>query len=170
MEAEPARLARERQEMKRVAPDLAWDEDLAAGGWTGLAPQWPFDRPRPAGLEALLQGRRLMLRVEYTEAFPMVEPRLWPLDPEPPIERRTAHTWHLNGNGSLCLLQSASDWSGRESAADLVVKASGWFIEYLLLERGEIGAMTEAGIHADPSLDPILERYRPRRSAKKKRR
>jgi hypothetical protein len=87
----------------------------------------------------------------------MVEPKLFPLDPDPPRDRRIVHSWHLNGDGSLCLLQTADAWTGRETAADLVAKASGWFIEYLLRERGAIEAMTERGIHSDDSLDGKIE-------------
>jgi len=76
--------------------------------------------------------------------------------PEPPVERRTVHDWHLNGDGSLCLLRTVDLWNGRETAADLVVKASGWFIEYMLMERGLIEAMTENGIHSNKSLDALI--------------
>jgi hypothetical protein len=153
--AEPERLARERAAMAEVAAEMEWlDEPL--GGWEGRAPMWPFPRPAPAGLDFLLDGGRLRLRVEYSPAFPMVEPRLVPVDPEPPAFHRTDHRWHLNGDGSLCLLQTADTWSGRETAADLLVKASGWFIEYLLLERGLIEGMTENGIYTDDSLDGLI--------------
>ena len=40
----------------------------------------------------------------------MVAPDLYPLDPDVPIERRTQHRWHVNGDGSLCLMQAADDW------------------------------------------------------------
>ena len=155
--AEPARLESEREAMAAVAPDMGWLEDKTAGGWDGLAPAWPFERPAPAGLDELLAGRRLRVRVRYLQAFPSVEPRLEPIDPEPPIERRVLHSWHLNGDGTLCLLRTADLWTGRETAADLVVKASGWFIEYLLMEQGAIERMTEAGINDDTSLDEIIE-------------
>lgn len=159
MEAEPQRLDRERDEMTLLAPDLKWLDDRAAGGWRGHIPEWPFPRPRPHGLDNLLAGRSLLLEVEYGQAFPMVEPRLWPLDPEPPIERRIQHIWHLNGNGTLCLLRTASDWNGSECAAQLVVKSSGWFIEYLLMEAGAIETMTEQGIYSDAQLDPLLDTF-----------
>lgn len=155
-QAEPDRAAAERKAMAAVALEMEWFDD-GAGGWEGLAPVWPFDRGQPDGLAAFLAGRRLKLRVCYTEAFPAVEPSLLPLDPEPPIERRTDHSWHVNGDGTLCLLVAADLWTGRETAADLVVKAAGWFIEYLLMESGQIGAMTEAGINSDDSLDALLE-------------
>ena len=142
--------------MAEVAPEMAWVDNDPAGGWEGFAPAWPFARAVPDGLEQLLGGRRLRLRVSYTQAFPSIEPRLQPLEPDPPIERRVLHSWHLNGDGTLCLLRTADLWTGRETAADLVVKASGWFIEYLLMERGLIEQMTENGINVDTSLDATI--------------
>lgn len=153
LDAEPDRARVERTEMERVAPEMEWLADASAGGWEGLAPIWPFDRPAPPGLGALLGDRRLRLLVFYSQAHPMVEPKLFPVDPDPPRHHRTLHEWHLNGDGSLCLLQTADAWTGRDTAADLVAKASGWFIEYLLRERGAIEALTESGIHTDASLD-----------------
>ena len=158
-EAELQRLLREREEMSRCCPDMVWRHDARAGGWEGLAPEWPMPRARPAGLENLLSGRRLRLRVDYSPAFPMVEPRLWPLEPEPPRERRLRHPWHLNADGSLCLLEQAWDWDPSATAADLVVKASGWFIEYRLMEAGRITEMSERGIYVDASLDPVIETF-----------
>ena len=159
LEAEPERVEAERLEMARLAPEMAWLDDESAGGWEGIAPKWPFGRAEPDGLDNLLAGRRLRLRVEYSQAYPMVEPTLIPLDPEPPIERRVLHSWHVKGDGSLCLLQTATDWTGRDTAADLVVKASGWFIEYLLFDCGAVTTMTEDGLFADDSLDKLIEEW-----------
>jgi hypothetical protein len=156
LDAEPTRAEREREEMTRVAPEMVW-LDVPAGGWVGCAPRWPFPRGEPAGLETLLEGQQLRLAVQYSEGFPMVEPKLYPLEPDPPRERRILHSWHLMGDGGLCLLQTADLWTGRDSAADLVVKASGWFIEYRLMERGLIERMTESGIYSDATLDPLIE-------------
>jgi hypothetical protein len=157
LDAEPDRVSREREEMEAVAPDMEWLQDEPAGGWEGLAPVWPFERPAPRGLDVLLGDRRLRVRVSYSQGYPMVEPKLFPLDPDPPRDRRIVHSWHLNGDGTLCLLQTADAWTGRDAAADLVAKASGWFVEYLLRERGVIEAMTENGIHGDDSLDARIE-------------
>lgn len=157
IEAEPERAAFEREAMAQAAPEMTWIDDTSAGGWEGLAPLWPFDRPQPAGLDQLLEGRQLRVRVEYAQAFPAVEPTLRPLDPDPPLDRRVLHSWHLNGDGTLCLLRTADLWTGRETAADLVIKSSGWHIEYLLMERGAIEQMTENGINDDDSLDAIIE-------------
>jgi hypothetical protein len=163
-DAEPERLKREQKAMAACALDLQWIDRakyLPAGGWEGDAPIWPFERDSPEpGLSRLLDGRRLPVRVEYLESFPAVEPKLWPLlDPPPDPAYRTQHTWHVNGDGSLCLLQTADVWTGRETAADLVVKASGWYIEYLLMEAKAIEQMTLAGINSDTTLDDAIREF-----------
>jgi hypothetical protein len=63
----------------------------------------------------------------------------------------------VNGDGSLCLLQTADDWHPDASAADLIVKAVGWFLEYLLMVDDRIEAMTTSGIATDPALDELLD-------------
>src|SRR2546421_385336 len=60
LDAEPEYVRREHEEMASVAPEMVW-VDESAGGWEGLAPEWPFERPRPDGLDRLLGGRRLRL-------------------------------------------------------------------------------------------------------------
>lgn len=142
--------------MHATAPELTWVEDARGVGWEGLAPIWPFHRPSPPGLEAFLNGRRFRVRVQYVEGFPMVAPRVWPLDPEPDPRYRTQHIWHVNPDGSLCLMQTAGDWTGTETAAELVIKAAGWFLEYLLMEAGLIEAMSVNGIANDDSFDHLL--------------
>jgi hypothetical protein len=162
VEAEPERMAAERGAMAVTAPDLTWRDDLLwpggrlAYGWLGQAPVWAADRPKPPGIDELLDGRRLEVAVLYPEAFPAVPPALFPQDPKIPLERRTQHRWHVNGDGSLCLMQTVDDWQLTATAADLVRKASGWFIEYLLVDREEVEAMTERGIFLDTSLDDML--------------
>lgn len=54
------------------------------------------------------------------------------------------------------MVQRADDWKQGETAADLVCKASGWFIEYLLFEGGQIETMTERGIYLDTAHDELL--------------
>lgn len=142
--------------MAAAAPGLAWRGDLPAGGWQGLAPVWAASRPMPEGLQSFLAGRRMRLRITYSEGFPMVPPRLYPLDPEPEVIARTDHRWHVEGDGALCLMQSTSDWHPSETAADLVRKASGWFVEYLLMTEGHIDQMTERGLVEDASLDDLI--------------
>ena len=156
LEAEPTRRDKERQAMSAVAPDLRWCEEDQAGGWEGVVPIWPFNRTIPPHLEDFLYGRRLKVRIEYLESFPMVEPKFLPLEPEPEIRHRTDARWHVLGDGALCLFQDASDWTGGETAADLIPKAAGWFLEFLLMQDGVIDQMTEEGIATDPSFDHLF--------------
>lgn len=166
-EAAPEVLARERAAMAAAAPDMQWRDELVwhhrrVCGWEGLVPAWAGDRPAPAGLDELLNGRRLKVRVLYREAFPMVPPVLDPVDPAPSIHYRTLTRWHLAGDGSLCTVQTAQDWQpGHDTAADLIRKASGWFIEYLLMQDERIEAMTLNGISEDTSLDEVIGGYAP---------
>jgi hypothetical protein len=156
LEAEPRRAAMEHEAMAVVAPELAWNDSSPSGGWVGLAPLWPFERAALPTLDAFLAGRRLKLRVDYPQAFPLAEPILRPIDPVPPFIARTDHRWHVNGDGSLCLLQRAADWTGQECAAELVRKACGWFLEFLLMQAGVVSEMSEAGLADDDSRDGLL--------------
>ncbi len=162
LDAEPVRVGQERAEMQRWCPEMEWRTDIAwpdgrpGAGWEGLAPAWGSERPEPAGVARLLVGRRLRLRVLCPEASPMVAPDLYPIDPEVPIERRTQHRWHVNGDGSLCMMQAANDWRPADSAADLVRNAAGWFIEYLLVDAGDLDAMTTRGIYVSDEIDALL--------------
>jgi len=164
-EAEPGLVEREQTAMAAGAPDMYWCDDLIwrhgrrAVGWRGLAPVWGGEREKPAGVDELLAGRRLELRVIYLEAYPAVPPVLDPIIPEVPIERRTLNAWHVNGDGTLCMMQAASDWDPSAAAAELVTKASGWFIEYLLADAGNIERMTQQGVLLDTSLDETLAAY-----------
>jgi hypothetical protein len=155
-EAEQTTLQCELEAMGRIAPELEWREHDGVFGWVGVAPMWPFERDPPPQLEEFLNGRRFEIVVEYSAAHPMVDPKIWPVDPDPEHLVRTLHRWHVNGDGSLCLLQAADDWDARATAAELVLKASGWFLEYLLMEADAIDSMTEAGIVNDPALDHLF--------------
>jgi len=117
---------------------------------------WPLDRPEPAGLDRLLAGRGLRLVVAYRQAYPMVPPRICPLDPYPEVLERTQHRWHVNGDGSLCLFQTETAWDPRESICDLLVKAAAWRVEYALVKIGAVEAMTLHGIVSDTSLDELI--------------
>lgn len=151
--------------MAARAPQMVWQDEIVGPdgktrtGWEGFAPTWGGDRSRPPGVDGLLAGRKLRLKVIYREAFPTVPPTLVPVDPDPPMERRTQHYWHINPNGSLCLFRRADDWKQTDTAAALVCKASGWFIEYLLVEAGEMDGMTVSGVYSSTGIDPILKRF-----------
>jgi len=166
-QAEPRRLDRDRAEVARAFPDLVFTDPgqerrtgrktrAGQGGWSGVLPRWPFERPEPAGLTALTGQNGLELRVDYVPAYPMVMPRLWPLDPEPDFMERTQSTWHVLPIGALCLLQSDAAWDPDTSLVDLLLKAAGWRIEYALMRAGAIEAMTTNGIVTDDRLDHLL--------------
>ncbi|KOX24432.1 hypothetical protein ADK67_19060 [Saccharothrix sp. NRRL B-16348] len=67
------------------------------------------------------------------------------------------HDWHLQGDGSLCLLRSEALWTGRESIVDLLLKAAGWRVEYALMTARAIKSMSENGIVDDPVHDHLVE-------------
>jgi len=54
------------------------------------------------------------------------------------------------------MMQAAEDWQPGDTSADLVCKASGWFIEYLLVDGGEMDAMTTRGIYVSQDIDALL--------------
>jgi hypothetical protein len=156
-EDEPARLERELEAMKCVAPELNWNGAF----WEGPLPLWPMERSEPPGLLDYVGSRRFQVEVHYFESFPMVAPRFVPIDPEPPLTVRTMSLWHVLGDGALCLFQNFTDWDPHCTAADLVPKAAGWFLEYLLMEDGRIQAMTESGIVSNDELDSLFSAATP---------
>ena len=54
-EREPVRLARDQNEVQAFAPLLEYqspaDDGLPHGGWIGVLPRWPFERPQPDALD-----------------------------------------------------------------------------------------------------------------------
>lgn len=159
-EAHPARLAAEKEAMAALAPNLAWADELAhgvpGGGWSGACPLWPFNRPKPACVDAYVDGRSFLIDVRCSPAHPVAAPAIHPIDPVPDLAVRTRQAWHVMGDGSLCLVQHALDWTGRDYVCELVRKAAGWYLEYLLLTDGRVDAMTVAGIVDDDSRDGLL--------------
>jgi len=150
---DPRRLEREVASMSQVAPELAWSAE--AGAWAGRLPVWPFERPEPAGLEELVI-EPLQVLVVPSAAHPMIAPAFVPQDVDVPAGAIGFTEWHVAPDQSLCLLQSAAAWRPEGTIADLVPKASGWYIEYLLLRRGSVKAMTINGIVTDPSIDDVI--------------
>jgi hypothetical protein len=159
-EADPGRLRLELDRVSSVAPDLHWTEEMegtTGGGWRGECPVWPFKRERPPNLEAFLAGRRFQLEVRCSPAHPVAAPEFVPKDPVPDLWVRTSGEWHVLGNGSLCLMQNTLDWTGRETVDQLILKAAGWLLEFLLLRAGLIDAMTVGGIVEDGSIDHLFD-------------
>lgn len=152
---DPDRLTRDRTEITERFPSLVWNPE-GAGGWDGVLPSWPFDRPKPPLLDALIDGVGLRVAVRYPQGYPMVPPAIWPLNPEPSVAEWTVHAWHVNGDGSLCMLESVSLWDPRESPTPLLLKAAGWRIEYALRKADVLSEMTRNGIVSDDRLDELI--------------
>lgn len=150
----PNRLAWELAEMERVAPELVWNEEIKA--WSGLAPVWPFDRPRPLELDSFLDGDRFELIIAPSPAHPAVPPTIWPIEPRTEVVHCTDTAWHTNGDGSLCVVREYYTWTGAEACAALVPTAAGWFLEFLLMTSGVVDAMTVHGIETSAELDDLL--------------
>jgi hypothetical protein len=161
LDAEPERVAAEREGMADRAPQMHWhgpgENGYQAGGFDGEAPEWPIDRPRPEKLHELTGGKCLRLRVELPQGFPAQPPRLVPLDPEPEIEERLNEAVHVNSDGSLCMIRHPSQWRTADLAVHLVEKASGWFIEYLAVRKGLITEMSRSGLFVSTDLDQRIE-------------
>lgn len=156
---DPERLRRDIDEIAAIAPNLAhpaWDEQsLANGGWVGTLPLWPFERAAPPNLEALLP-RAMSVIIAYPSAYPMLPPIVYPTNPQPALEEVSDTVWHVAPGGSLCLFQSEGMWDPAASIEDIVLKSSGWRIEYELMHRGSIDRMTERGIVTDTRLDELI--------------
>lgn len=154
-QCEPRRLARDQAEVRDRFPDLEWRTG-GAGGWVGRLPRWPFARPEPQGLVETVGEAGMEVAVVYGHAYPMVPPAIFPFDPEPPLTTRTDQRWHVMGDGSLCLFQDDGAWTGRDSVVDLLLKAAGWRVEFELMRRGAVEAMTINGIVDDAQLDHLF--------------
>ncbi len=161
-EREPVRLARDRNEVQAFAPLLEYQspsaDGLPHGGWIGVLPRWPFDRPQPESLNELLGDKELRVLVICSAAHPMVPPTIYSVDPKPSIWEQTQSAWHVAPGGSLCLLQSDGGWQPEASLTELLAKASGWRIEYALMKAGVINEMSVSGIVSDPSNDHLIDR------------
>lgn len=151
---DPARLELERKDLESVAPDLIWVPE-GAGRFEGEIPLWPFVRPEPVGLRGLVNtpGR---VRIEYRQAFPAVPPIVICERPEPAIELRSFEAFHILPNGALCLLRDADQWTLNSPTSELLLKASGWVVEYALLQAGAVERMTPSGIVEDDQLDALI--------------
>jgi len=156
-DAEPSRFARDQAEVPARFPDLRWVPE-GAGRWEGRLPMWPLDRPEPSGLSELLDGRGMTVVVLYRQAYPMVPPRIYPVDPRPEPLECTQHRWHVLGDGSLCLYQTETAWDPSDSICDLIIKAAAWRVEYALVKSGAMTAMTLNGIVSDNRQDELITR------------
>ena len=153
-EVDPTRRDLELADVHSVAPDLVWT-GTGAGQFRGSLPRWPFKRPFPPNLGGLVpNGLEVMVR--YGQAFPAAPPMIFAVDPEPDRSLRGFSRFHLLPNGALCLLRDADQWTPRDQTSELLLKASGWLIEYQLLQHGRITALSERGIVEDASFDHLV--------------
>jgi hypothetical protein len=161
-DAEPQILARDLADIAAFAPDLTYEPPKTVGRrvihhgrWIGRLPLWPFDRAMPVGLGDLVPGG-VSVMMSYSAAHPVLPPRVTVLDPEPELEERTQHRWHVAPGGSLCLLQTEGDWTPETSPVELLLKAAGWRIEYALMKARVVDSMTTNGIVSDPARDHLI--------------
>lgn len=152
---EPHRLEADRRDLAGRFPDLKWTP-AESGAWEGALPIWPFERERPAGVSELVGEQGLRVQVRCGQAYPIIVPAVFATAPEPTVLQRTQHRWHINSDGSLCLLADPTRWTGREPLSDLLLKAAGWHIEYALMNAGALQAMTANGIVNDTCLDTLI--------------
>jgi hypothetical protein len=148
-----ARLEADTAEINASFPELAPLSQKGAG-WAGRLPLWPFERPAPLNFAENVNGLEILLLIP--PSYPMAMPRVLPVEPEPEFSERTQHRWHVNGDGSLCMLQEQRTWTGRENITDLLLKAAGWRLEYELVRADLFPAMSLAGIVTDPSRDSAI--------------
>lgn len=161
-DAEPAILERDLAEISVFAPALVYEppqildgQVVHHGKWSGRLPVWPFERHQPEGLGELVPTGASVVMF-CSPAHPVLPPRIASVDPEPEIEERTQHKWHVAPGGSLCLLQSDGDWTPGTSPVELLMKAAGWRIEYALMKAGVVESMSTSGIVSDPARDQLI--------------
>lgn len=160
-EVETDRLARDIEEINIFAPGLEFEPGpgdghfLHHGRWHGQLPVWPMSRPEPKGLAAVVPVG-LTVEVWYSAAYPMLPPSIYPFAPEPLIIQRSQHDWHVAPDGSLCLLQTLASWDPRWSVVELLRRASGWRVEYALMNAGLVESMTLCSIVDDSSRDHLI--------------
>lgn len=150
---DPPRLEQEIVNVRTIAPLLTWTAE-EAGRFEGPLPLWPFSRPAPASISDLLDP--FVVRVEYGHAFPAAPPQILPLIPQPAPTIRSFTQFHVLPNGRLCLLRDADQWHPWSKTSELLLKASGWAIEFALLKARAIVQMSVSGIVDDASYDDLI--------------
>ncbi|MFI5913163.1 hypothetical protein [Dactylosporangium sp. NPDC051541] len=153
------RLLAECVALAAAAPDLRW-EPKGPGYWRGAVPLWPFDRPQPEGLPALVGGRPLEVAVLCRPPHPMVPPIVVPYSVTPPTRALGYASWHLLPSGALCLVRGTAWWDPQRLIASLVPKISGWYIEFQLMMAGLLDEMPARGVDRDDGLDALIDRAR----------
>ncbi|MGY4856344.1 hypothetical protein [Cryobacterium sp. AP23] len=152
-EDDPARLNAEIADVQGVAPFLTWTAE-GAGRFEGPLPLWPFSRPAPGDISDLLDP--FVVRVEYGHAFPAAPPQVLPLIPQPIPTIRGFTEFHVLPSGRLCLLRDADQWYPWSRTSELLLKASGWAVEFALLQAEAITKMSVSGIVTDTTYDDAI--------------
>lgn len=151
------RLSDDTRSIKDAFPDLDPLDEGAGIGWKGVLPLWPFARTAPTEFRSDVSGLEIV--VLFPQSYPMTIPDLYPINPMPELSERTQHRWHVNGDGSLCMVQAQRAWTGRESVVDLLVKAAGWRLEYGLVKACLVEDMTENGIVSSTQRDTQIAEF-----------
>lgn len=152
-EDDPARLKQEFSDVQDIAPLMTWTEE-GAGRFEGPLPLWPFSRAAPGDISELLDP--FVVRVEYGHAFPAAPPEILPLVPRPVATLRGFTQFHILPSGRLCLLRDADQWSPWSRTSEMLLKASGWAIEFALLAQGAIPQMSVSGIVNNATYDELI--------------
>jgi hypothetical protein len=152
-EDDPERLDLEIADVHGIAPLLTWTAE-GAGFFEGPLPLWPFSRPAPKDIADLLDP--FVVRVEYGHAFPAAPPQVLPLSPRPVPTIRGFTQFHVLPSGRLCLLRDADQWYPWSRTSELLLKASGWAVEFALLGADSISQMSVSGIVIDTSYDDAI--------------
>ena len=94
----------------------------------------------PEGIEAV----PLKVRLIYPDGFPIIPPKVYPLEPELPKEM-WGHKWHRWEDGNLCYLQPKL-WNVRYTTVDVVEKIEIWYFNFLAFLFKLIDKMPDEGM------------------------
>jgi hypothetical protein len=100
-------------------------------------------------------GEEVCRSVVYGHAYPMVAPAIFP-STGTTAQRAHGPAVARHGRWQSVPAQDDAAWTGRESIVELLLKAAGWRVEFELMRRGVIGAMTINGIVEDSQLDHLV--------------
>lgn len=127
------RVVLEYQKMQRKYPNFIfckYEGKLAWEGEVNLIPE---------GVEAV----PLKVRLIYPNGFPIISPKVYPLEPELPKEM-WGHKWHKWEDGNLCYLQPKL-WNVQYTTVDVVDKIEIWYFNFLALLFKLIDKMPDEG-------------------------
>lgn len=94
----------------------------------------------PEGVEAV----PLRIRLIYSDAFPIVPPKVYPIEPELPKDD-WGHQWHRWQAGNLCYIEPTL-WHMNYTAVDIIEKIEIWYFNFLAYKFGKIDMMPDTGM------------------------